>query len=255
MVLFVALGLSVIAMFDLTRFYRLISVFWVAFDMPLVFFGILRPPEIIQILFSFSLAIFGLIFTKRNLDNISRNQRGIVFTSSIMLIICANPFLGIEYYNRLSLFLFIPQILILYFTSDFIKKQLLFVFSVVLISVSVITVVDFTTHLRLPVINHQEYADLEIIKQKINHEETNIILARHGLEWWTAWVTETKVGHEQSVDDKLPDNYSIIYFLQQKRMHYPDGPPQKGHVHELVIPENTIVVYESNLFILYQLVK
>jgi hypothetical protein len=254
-IIIAAIGLSVIAIFDLSRFYRLITVLLVAFDMPMILFGVLAPPDIFMIMFSMILAGFGLIYLKKNSKIISATEKGIILASVLSLFILANPLLDMQFFMRLSLFIFIPQILILFYVSANIKPRKLIYISAFLLIITTISLLGSFKHQRTAVINSQEYADLKKIKQIINAEERNIICARHGLEWWTAWIVQTDVVHERAIEDAQPVNYSNTYYLVQRREHYPDGPAKQGHFPEPVIPEKTEIVYQSEFFVLYRLVE
>ncbi len=247
-------GLSLIAIFDISRFYRLLNVFSLAFHTPMIIYGILKPSDIFVIVFSWTLIIAGFIYLRKNTDLMTTTEKAILTASSLVLAVCANPVLDVEFFLRLSLFTVIPQILILYIITANLKKHNVIIISLILCISTVFSVFPLKKHLGVTFINRQEYVDLEHIKEITDHQDKSIILARHGLEWWVAWVVQTDVEHEKAVGDKLPDDYSNIYFLKQLRMHYPDGPAKEGHFHEKVIPDNTKIVYESEYFVLYELI-
>ena len=51
-----------------------------------------------------------------------------------------------------------------------------------------------------PVITVEAAAELHSMSPNISAPEKTLIVARHGLEWWTAWYLHTHIAHENVVD-------------------------------------------------------
>jgi len=77
-----------------------------------------------------------------------------------------------------------------------------------------------------PVITPAAAAELRSLAGEISAPEKTLIVARHGLEWWTAWFLHTHIAHVDALKDRDWQDYAQVYFLRQKAgMQSPFGPP------------------------------
>lgn len=252
----VAAGTGIIAIFDVSRFFRLISVISVAFERPLILSGKIPPHDFIIILLSLLTAVFGLVYLIKNSKHIPVAETGIIAASVVCLFVLANPLLDGQYYMRLSLFLFIPQIFILLFTANRIKRVPLVLISVIMFLIIALSVSVSFVHRRNPVINEPEYNDLLKIREITDKDITNIVVTGHGLEWWTAWILRTEISQDKAYNADFYKDYESVYFLIQinhdnKRPSGPPGPPQFDETR--LTRQNTELVYISQYFKLYKL--
>jgi len=75
------------------------------------------------------------------------------------------------------------------------------------------------------VITTQAADELRAMSSNISTPEKTLIVARHGLEWWTAWYLHTHIAHENVVTAADWKNFANVYFLRQKAgMQMPGGP-------------------------------
>jgi len=81
-----------------------------------------------------------------------------------------------------------------------------------------------------PIITPRAADELRSLAGNLSAPEKTLIVARHGLEWWTAWFLHTHIAHVDVLKDSDWQNYQQIYFLRQKAgMHLPAGPrPGQG---------------------------
>ena len=76
-----------------------------------------------------------------------------------------------------------------------------------------------------PVITVQAAQELHAMSANISAPEKTLVVARHGLEWWTAWYLHTHIAHENAVTADDWKNFDNVYFLHQKAgMQMPGGP-------------------------------
>jgi len=89
---------------------------------------------------------------------------------------------------RFNGLLFVPQsMLILYLIR--INKKLAVSFSIILVVLTVLFSFMYFNDKRQPSIDMFAYKDLQNIKKYIpENSDSTIIIARHGLEFWTAWA-------------------------------------------------------------------
>ncbi len=67
-----------------------------------------------------------------------------------------------------------------------------------------------------PVITVQAAAELRVMSSEISTPTKTLIVARHGLEWWTAWYLHTHIAHENALTAADWKNFDNVYFLHQK---------------------------------------
>ncbi len=76
-----------------------------------------------------------------------------------------------------------------------------------------------------PVITTQAADELRAMSSNIAAPNKTLVVARHGLEWWTAWYLHTHIAHENAVTAADWKNFDNVYFLHQKAgMEMPGGP-------------------------------
>jgi hypothetical protein len=110
-------------------------------------------------------------------------------------------------------------------------------------------------NMKQPSITSEAYEDLLNLKTYVTDPGETLIIARHGLEWWTAWQLGTKIGQEKSLDHDTFEKYNLIISLVQK-----DGINQvhmrrQSPFHEPCFPSPREPFYESDFFRATILVK
>jgi len=76
-----------------------------------------------------------------------------------------------------------------------------------------------------PIITLQAADELHSLASDIPDPAKTLVVARHGLEWWTAWYLHTHIAHVSALSDADWKNFDSIYFLRQKGgMQMPGGP-------------------------------
>jgi hypothetical protein len=66
------------------------------------------------------------------------------------------------------------------------------------------------------VITVQAAEELRSMSSEISAPAKTLIVARHGLEWWTAWYLHTHIAHENALSEADWKNFDRVYFLNQK---------------------------------------
>ncbi|MFA7044400.1 MAG: hypothetical protein WC186_08645, partial [Bacteroidales bacterium] len=140
----ILIGLGFIAAFDITRLNRLFSVGALAFENSALLNKMLAPPDILIILISIVLSIVGIITLKTKSSKLRLLQKAIIFACIVCLIFLSFPLLDGEYFKRLSLFLFIFQILFILQISSVIsmrqhKAISIFLFLFIFLSIFAVT--------------------------------------------------------------------------------------------------------------------
>jgi hypothetical protein len=281
-ILVLFIGFAVILMFDSNRAYRLLTFWNVIFENPVLFQGPLPIHLLFNVFISLSLAASGFYqFIKYSGNN--KVTEYLVLILSIILVIFALPVYDSEYFNRFNVLLFVPQsLLILYLIR--MNQKFAVPFSILLILITLLSIFTTISEGKQPCIDEVAYQDLQNLKKYLpDNKENSIIITEHGLEFWTAWALNVKVGQERAMNKINWDKYRNITILRQKNKvgrrgpgirpmpgqrfkkgeHPPIGPSMEpptgvpsGQPNEPPmgppLPENFKLVYSSPYFNAYQ---
>lgn len=246
-----SISLALITFFDISRLKRLFSIGTLAFERPALINGMLALPDIFIILISIILAILGLKVLKENKRNLLMYQKGLLFANIICLITLSFPLLDGEYFKRLSLFLFIPQILTIILIYQSITKRVVISLCISLFTLTGISIIAVISHKKETVIDEVAYQDLKQLKSIIKKDNKTIVIARHGLEWWVAWALDTKVGQDKAMTDDFYTKYKNVFIINQ--YNEDSKKRQRTPFHEPFIPQNSEMIYSSKYFNIFKL--
>lgn len=270
-VITISVGFGMIALFDPDRAFRLITFWNVIFERPALLQGPLPIPLLLNMIGSYFLAIVGIFQFRKFKDKTDKITAYMALSFIGLIFIFAFPFYDLQYFQRFAVLLFIPQsLLILYLIR--MNRKLAVPFSISLVLLTMLSIFFSFSEEKRPCIDDQEFEDLQNIKKYILEDKKNtIIIAPHGVEFWTAWTLNVKVGNDRSMDKLGLEKYKNIIFLQQKSeerqalsgrssfrkpgrgaggpppMGSPMGPPRGRPV-----PENFNLIYSSSYFNAYQ---
>ncbi len=248
-----AAGILLVYLFDAHRAVRLFDLWDILFQNPLILQGPLPHLDLFNYLFSYlliGLSLFYVFYRKNDSLTFAKNML-IVF--SVLLFILSFPLLDTGYSKRFNLFLFIPQTMIILFLNPFIKQKTKTALSIILVLSSITAVFSMTMRLKPPIISQQAFQDLANIEEYITEPRNTLIIARHGLEWWTAWQLHVKVAQDIAVNRETFQNYQNIFSLIQLKGQNQIHPFQKNPFHEPFYPKERKPVYRSLYFMLVRL--
>ncbi|MBI5422824.1 MAG: hypothetical protein HZA32_01970 [Opitutae bacterium] len=104
--------------------------------------------------------------------------------------------------------------------------------------------------------------ELRTLAPLIASPERTLIVAHHGLEWWTAWTLRTHIAQPTAVSREDWQRYDHIYYLSEKSgvprgrggppgaIGAPGSGPPPGMGPEGATPENAVTVHDGPLFTL-----
>ena len=252
--LLIAVSLGLVALFDLDRFLRIIAFPLLLFENPLLFSGMAGPPDIFNIAFSIFMGIWVLTAFAKHRTTLELNIKSTVFASSLLLFAFSFPLLDAEYFRRLSLFLFIPQTLLILVLPRLIPPKTLTRLASFLLVLTVISVAAAAGSRKMPVLSQEAYNDLKRIQKVINENKSEtLVIARHGLEWWTAWALHTKIAQDKAVDEELLQNYPRVLVINQLKGFAPDH--ERTLFHEPRFPSESQLIDSSSFFRVYEWAK
>jgi hypothetical protein len=274
-ILILLTGFSVIYVFDASRALRLITFWNVIFEDFDSIRESLQLPLLVNTLFSCFLVVFSIFQYRRIRRETDIAARNMIVILIILLVIFAFPFYETQYVRRFNLLLFIPQILLLSYLIR-IDQKFAGLFSISLVLLTAFSVFIYFSEAKKPVIDDLEFQDLQNINAYLpENKDSTIIIARHGLEFWTAWALNVKVANDRAMNQLAVEKYNNMIILQQKSgigerppgnrppsqpplagvgrsqerppMERPDGPPMGFH-----LPENFKLVYSTPYFNAYK---
>ena len=267
----ISMGCLIVALFDLNRAYRVLTFWNVIFARQLEFQGQNILPILVNTIISYGLAIFGILQYRKQKHKTDQVTGTIALSLAVLILIFAFPLFDHQYAQRFHALLFVPQSLLI-FNLIRMNNKLALPFSISLALLTLAFSLLYFNEEKKPCIDQLAYRDLQNIGAHIPTDRAEtIILARHGLEFWTAWNLNMKVANDRSTDKLGLEKYKHIIFLQQKNeerhgpmgrrpMHKPedgDGghPPMDPGMDSPFgrpIPGNSKLIYSSPYFNAYQ---
>lgn len=250
--------------FDPGRFGRLFSIIALPikiFEQPIIF-GFFNDPASTMLMYLTNpmginaniIAILGLFLFFRKRKEIPPQEKILLLASLAVTFFMGSPFLGAEWAQRLYLMAYIPTTIVFIFLLKYIVtfwKRLLLTILMLIVTSLPTPMLLATGAKNAASITPEAYQDLFELKKVIDNPERTLIITRHGLEWWSAWVLHVDVGQLPSLTKESFENYDNIYFLRQKSGQGKAGPPGPGgSFPEVQIPPGAEIVYEDEYFIL-----
>ena len=68
-----------------------------------------------------------------------------------------------------------------------------------------------------PIITEAAQAELVTLAASVEDPSRTLIVARHGLEWWTAWTLHTHIAQPQALTSDDFKNFKYVWFIEQKK--------------------------------------
>lgn len=175
-----------------------------------------------------------------------------IFTITALAL--SSPLIGIEWAQRYHMMAWLPiafQYLSLFFLiqNRIVKNSIVGAFGFLLI----FSVVAGLTGQRKSSITPGAFRDLANIRKAVGLGEKDLIVARHGLEWWIGWTLHVKTGKEYCLKPGDWGTYRSIYLLRQKKGNNFPANPGTNQFAELPDPSEPQIVYSSDYFNLIRL--
>ncbi len=244
-----------LAIFDYTRFIRLLSVPFKIFEAPALLFAlhgqnlILMPPNLLVILAMNFLAIAGLLFLIINRKSIETYKIVLGASTVFCALFMSNPMLGLEWASRLFMMAYIPitlLYLILYSTtsSRWFKIPTVAVFVCLLILSFGFSFFDKIGS----TMNNEAYAELQDMKDKNIFNKSDAIVARQSLRILSNWVFDSKGVDKYLLTKEEYKKYPNVYLLKQVKGKNPHARGNEPNVGDSILQ-----VYKGEHFEVYKL--
>jgi len=217
-----------------------------------VFFGFLFHNFLLINIFS----IAGFIIILINRKNLSSSDLSFALSLCLLSLLLSSPLIGIEWALRYYLMAFLPiSFAFIYVYKSLTNKFFKIFLSTVLFVLTLFSTIVGINGKRNPAISSESYADLKQLKNDISINPDDLIVARHGLEWWTGWVMRCRTGKEYCLRPGDWEKYPHIYLLRQKTGNNYPAYQGTGQFAEFPIPETAEKISSNESFDIYILTK
>ncbi len=205
--------------------------------------------EVGIVIFSNIIAIVSLLLWRRS-SRYAAPTKALLAGAIVTSFLLASPFINQEWATRFYLMSYLSVAICIGFLLSLVSKGWLSGIAIFLVLVvSVASGMSVLSVVRVPSIPESSYEELYSLSYKIKDPGRTLVIARHGLEWWAAWVLHTAVSEEYNVSPDAWERYESVYFLQQISGSKtgpagPSGPPFP----EARIPDDAKTVAEGHYF-------
>ena len=216
---------------------------------------VISPLDIIDILLVNLAAVISLVLFVKNFKTMEVKTRPFILACIILSFFLASPFLGVDAAQRLYFMSYLPVIPLLPFiynktistTAKYFFKAALIL--VIVFSVFIVLGKDTQTNM-----DEKLYNELFEIKKVIPSNGNSIIVARHGMEFWSAWIFRTDISRQESLNENYWRTYTNVLFLNQKKDKSLFGPAGMSGdpFPEPALPESSQMIFNGIYFNLYK---
>jgi hypothetical protein len=248
-------ALVLVAIFDYTRFLRIINIPFKIFEAPVILFALngqnflLHGQILIILVLTNLLAIQGIILILRHRSDMDKYKIiiGLSFATSSMFL--ANPFLGLEWANRLFMMAYIPLtvlylILFSAISTRWIRIPTAFTF-VFLLAVSFGSALFSKP---LISISKEAFAEFQQINNKFIFKRNDAIVSRQDLRLLANWAFQTKGVTDYLLTKNEFDKYNAVYFIRQIK-----GTNPLVREIRIPIPSNYSNIFTGDYFEIYKI--
>jgi hypothetical protein len=197
------------------------------------------------------IAILGIILLRRRWPTLPQPDRTLIAAAAVTTLFMASPLIGLRYSGRLLLMTYVPAAVVLAFILTRPDNRLVRWAVTAIILASTVTLSAALLRYGRPAsITEPAYRELHQMVGLITEPEKSLVVARHGLEWWAAWVLQTDVAEAYRVDAETISKYRAVLYLQQIADVPSYGPAGPGGqpFPEAQAPAEAEVIFQGRYF-------
>lgn len=246
---------SLVAVFDFTRFLRVIQVPLKIFEAPIILFALkgqnflLHGQTLIILVLTNLLTIQAIIVIVHHRSVMDKYKVIIGLSFATCSILLSNPFLGLEWANRLFIIAYIPLTvlyLIIFSTtsSRWLKIPTIFIF-ILLLSVSFARALMDKSVIS---ISPKAFTEFQQLDNRIAFKGNDAIVSRQDLRLLANWAFQIKGVSDYLLTKSEFNKYSSVYFIKQIKGANPFIRDAKNQ-----IPHNYSTVFKGDYFEVYKI--
>ena len=218
-VLALSASIILLALLDNQRFERLttfLSSPLTFFENPVLWFLLDNQPivhglALMNLLVANVLSILGFVYILIRRKRFEPNEQVFALAIATSSLFLSSPLIGLDWSERFINISFVFIVIQYLFIYKIMTKKF---FRVASLSFFILAIVySFRPAIlgKRPHITDEAYQELLTIKQDIPLGENSIVITRHGLEWWSGFVLDTKVGQEFSLSKSDFEKYDSVF--------------------------------------------
>jgi len=180
-----------------------------------------------------------------------------VIAAAATTILLASPFAGSAWAERLHMMAYAPAAVLLAFVAPARSGRSRLLFSMAIMLAALSLSLPAVPRLRQPSIPPESRGELEGLRDIIPDPGRSLVIARHGVEWWAAWLLRTKVSQEFGVEPSVWQEYAAVYYLVMRPPLPGNGrgfgsplPLGPAPFPEVRIPAGAVILHAGRFFTL-----
>ena len=186
------------------------------------------PQTLVTVLFGF-VALGALILPWRRRRELPAADRATAFGCAASLILLTGPWIRGDMDMRLQLIAMIPAAFAaVYGLAHLPGRCPAPVCAVVALALMARTTGPLLAHRGRTIISVDAFDELRTLAPLVTRPDRTLVVARHGLEWWTAWTLHTHVAQPRAVRAADWSNYDTVLFIREKGDGRGPGIPGPG---------------------------
>jgi len=157
------------------------------------------------------------IISWRSRGIFSFSDMSLVISSLIATFVLSSPFISMEWADRLTGLSFVPlsiAAIIIFGNAD---NNCFKAPVVLLAAATLISSIVFTSYEMKIVFSDEKYSEFKQLVQQVDIPENSVIVARHGVQYLSAWHFETDVVLESYFETADLSSYSAVFILVENR--------------------------------------
>ena len=157
------------------------------------------------------------IISWRSRSNFTFSEMSLVASSLIASFLLSSPFISMEWADRLTGLSFVPLSIAAILIFGNADKNLYKAPVTVLAALTLISSKAFTSYEMKVVFSDEKYSDFKQLVQQVEIPDNSVIVARHGVQYLSAWHFETDVVLESYYETADLNSYSAVFILVENR--------------------------------------
>ena len=157
------------------------------------------------------------IISWRSRSNFPFSGMSLVVSSLIATFLLSSPFISMEWADRLTGLSFVPLSIAAILIFGNADKNRFKAPVVLLAAATLISSIVFTSYEMKVVFSDEKYSDFKQLVQQVDIPDNSVIVARHGVQYLSAWHFETDVVLESYFETADLSSYSAVFILIENR--------------------------------------
>ncbi|MBS3946081.1 MAG: hypothetical protein KGZ42_11320 [Melioribacter sp.] len=186
---------------------------------------VISPIDLVNIILTNLIAISALLFYIKRFQTITEVNKIFYFSSIILSLILAFPFIGFEWSQRLTFISYVPAVSLIPFILNNIRtpgtKKIVYSCLIAVVFFSIVVRINIKP---ISNMNRDQFNELNRLKENLPSDGRVLMVARHGLEWWASYILRMPVVRETALEKVYWERFDYILFIIQKKGKAPFGP-------------------------------